>query len=83
MLVQADSGEWLRLKTKNPHKMRFGWAVGYDGRTLGAEELSRDVEGLAADDNNLLAVEELLGDNGGETAKEMALAVNDNLEDVC
>lgn len=61
--------------------MNFGWAVEDDGRTLGAEELSRDVESLAADDNDLLAVEELLGDNGGETAKEMALAVNDDLED--
>lgn len=32
-------------------------------RTLGAEELSRDVEVLTADDNDLLAAEELLGDD--------------------
>lgn len=62
--------------------MEFGWAVEDDGRTLSAEELSRDVEGLAADDNDFLAVEELLGDNGGETTKEMALAVNDDLEEM-
>jgi hypothetical protein len=48
-------------------------------RTLSAEELSRDVESLAADNDNLLAVEELLGHDGGQTAKEMALAVNDDL----
>ena len=48
-------------------------------RTLGAEELARDVEVLAADDNDLLAVEELLGNNAGKTAEEMALAVNDDL----
>lgn len=46
---------------------------------LGAEELARDVEGLAADDNDLLAVEELLGDDAGEATKEVALAVDDDL----
>lgn len=49
-------------------------------RTLGAEELARDVEGLAADNNDLLAVEELLGDNAGKTAQQVALAVDDNLK---
>jgi len=48
-------------------------------RTLRAEELAGDVEGLAADDNDLLAIEELLGDNGGEATKEMALAIDDDL----
>ena len=48
-------------------------------RTLSAEELSRDVEGLAADDDNLLAVEELLGDGRGQTTEKVALAVDDNL----
>lgn len=50
-----------------------------DRRTLSAEELSGDVEGLAADDNNLLTAQKLLGDNRGQTAKEMALAINDDL----
>ena len=49
------------------------------GRTLRAEEFARDVEGLAADNDDLLAVEELLGDNAGKTAEEMALAVDDDL----
>lgn len=49
-------------------------------RTLRAEELAGDVEGLAADDDDLLAVEELLGDNAGEAAEEMALAVDNDLE---
>ena len=48
-------------------------------RTLGAEELSGDVDLLAANDDELLAVEKLLGHSGGQTTKEMALAVNDNL----
>jgi hypothetical protein len=48
-------------------------------RTLRAEELAGDVEGLAANNNNLLAVEELLGDDAGEATEEVALAVNDDL----
>lgn len=47
---------------------------------LGTEELARDVEGLGADNDDLLAVEKLLGDDGGKTTKEMALAVDDDLE---
>jgi hypothetical protein len=46
-------------------------------RTFGAEELAGDVQSLAAHNNNLLAVEELLGDGAGEATKQMALAVND------
>jgi len=45
---------------------------------LRTEELSRDVEGLTADDNDLLTAKELLGDNRGESAKEMALAIDDD-----
>jgi len=45
---------------------------------LGAEELSRDVEGLTTDNNDLLTAKELLGDNGGESAKKMALAIDDD-----
>ena len=45
---------------------------------LRAEELARDVEGLAADNNNLLTIEKLLSDDGGETAKEVALAIDDD-----
>jgi len=48
-------------------------------RTLRAEEFAGDVEGLAADNDDLLAVEELLGDDGGEATKKVALAVNDDL----
>lgn len=48
-------------------------------RTLSAEELAGDVESLAADNNDLLAIEELLGDDGGQATKEMALAINDDL----
>jgi hypothetical protein len=45
-------------------------------RTLRSEELSRDVEGLAAHDNDLLAVEQLLRDRAGQTAEQMALSVD-------
>jgi len=44
---------------------------------LGAEEGSRGVDELAADDNDLLAVEDLLGDDRGQPSEEVALAVND------
>lgn len=50
-------------------------------RTLRAEELSRDVESLAADDNDLLAAQQLLGNDTGETTQKVALAVNDDLVD--
>jgi len=45
---------------------------------LRAEELSGNVEGLGADDHDLLAVQQLLGHNGRKTAKEMALAIDHN-----
>lgn len=57
-----------------------GCVSGWVGRrTLRAEELARDVELLAADNNNLLAVQKLLGDSGGQAAEKVALAVDDNL----
>lgn len=46
-------------------------------RTLRAEELARDVEGLTSHNNDLLAVEELLGDGAGEATEQVALAVDD------
>lgn len=52
-----------------------------DERTLGAEELPRDVESLATDDNNLLAAQQLLGNDAGKAAQKVALAVNDDLAD--
>lgn len=48
--------------------------------TLSAEEFARDVDGFASDDDNLLAVKELLGDGAGKATEEVALAVNDNLQ---
>jgi hypothetical protein len=53
--------------------------VSWGRHTLRAEELAGDVESLAADNNDLLTAQELLGDNGGESAKEMALAIDDDL----
>ena len=48
-------------------------------RTLRAEELAGDVEGLGADDNDLLAAEQLLRDDTGESTEEVTLAVDDDL----
>jgi len=45
---------------------------------LVADEGARDLDLLAADHNNLLAHEELLGHNGGQASEKVALAVNDN-----
>lgn len=45
---------------------------------LVAEEAARDVDLLAPHNDNLLAVQNLLGDNGGQPAKKMALAINDD-----
>ena len=46
-------------------------------RTLRAEELSRDVEGLAAHYNDLLTIEQLLRDRAGQATEQVALSVND------
>jgi hypothetical protein len=45
---------------------------------LGAEELARDVESLGADNDDLLAVEELLRNDAGEAAQKVALAIDDD-----
>jgi hypothetical protein len=46
-------------------------------RTLRAEELAGDVQGLASHDDDLLAVEQLLGDRGGQATEKVPLAVDD------
>lgn len=48
-------------------------------RTLSAEELARDVELLAADNNNLLTVQKLLGDSGGQSSEKMSFSINHDL----
>lgn len=58
----------------------FEWEGRAGRRTLCAEELSGNVEGLAPDDNDLLSIEKLLGDDTGETTEKMTLAVNDDLK---
>jgi len=45
---------------------------------LVTEEGTRDVQLLAADDNDALTGEGLLGNNGGEATQEMAFTVDDN-----
>lgn len=48
-------------------------------RTLRAEELAGDVEGLTSHDDDLLTVEQLLGDSAGQTTEEVSFAVDDDL----
>jgi hypothetical protein len=50
-------------------------------RTLRTEELSRDVQGLSSNNNDLLAVEQLLSNGTGQPTKEVALAIDRNLCD--
>jgi hypothetical protein len=47
--------------------------------TLRTEELPGDVQGLAAHDDDLLAVEQLLGHSTGQPAKEVTLAIDRDL----
>ena len=48
-----------------------------DGRTLRAEELAGDVQSLTSHNDNLLAVEQLLSDRGGQATEKVPLAVDD------
>lgn len=48
-------------------------------RTLRTEELAGDVEGLTSHDDDLLTVEQLLGDSAGQTTEEVSFAVDDDL----
>lgn len=69
----------LRVAVSSPTVRSFVCRVFGVQRTLSAEELSRDVEGLAANDNDLLALEELLSNGRGEATEEVALAIDGDL----
>lgn len=56
---------------------RYQSGIDSGRRTLRAEELAGDVEGFTSHDNDLLAVEQLLGDSAGKAAEQVALAVDD------
>ena len=43
-----------------------------------SEKFTGDVQGFGSDNDNLLAVQDLLGHNGGQTTQQVALTVNDN-----
>ena len=45
---------------------------------LCAEEAARDVEVFSTDDDNALAIQKLLCDNGGKAPEQVSLSVNDN-----
>ena len=46
--------------------------------TLGTEEGPGNVQLFGTDDNDTLAIEDLLGDNGGQTTQKVTLTVNNN-----
>ena len=52
-----------------------------EGRTLRAEEFAGDVKSLAADNDYLLAVEQLFCDSASQATEQVSLAVDDNLSD--
>jgi len=45
---------------------------------LVSEELTGDVQGLASDNDNLLTVQQLLGDDRSQTTQQVALTVDNN-----
>lgn len=47
------------------------------GRTLRAEELAGDVQGLTSHDDDLLTLKQLLGYGAGKATEQVALAVDD------
>lgn len=57
-------------------KSKYG--IGFE-RTLRTEELAGDVKGLTSHDDDLLAIEQLLGNSAGQATKKVSLAVNDDL----
>lgn len=61
-----------KIKKKKPGEDRIK-------RTLRTEELAGDVEGFTSHDDDLLAIEQLLGNSASQATKEVSLAVNDDL----
>lgn len=77
--VCSGSSVSIALRCIDSAKPPRGHSRGDCERTLRAEELARDVEGLAADDNDLLTAEELLSDDAGQAAEQVALAIDNDL----
>ena len=48
-------------------------------RTFGAEKASRNIDFFATDNDNLLTIQQLLGDDTGKATVQMAFAVNNDL----
>ena len=70
---QLQGPNFIQCGLPSASLARIGGCV----RTLRAEELAGDVKGLAPHNNDLLAVEELLGDGAGKATEQVALAVDD------
>jgi hypothetical protein len=66
----------LRSLSSVPSSIRVMGAV----RTLRTEELSRDVQGFATNNDDFLAVEQLLSHSAGQPTEEVAFAIDCNLQ---
>jgi hypothetical protein len=71
-LLASRKSEQYDLSGNTPR-----WEKG--GRTFCSEEFARYVEGFAANDYYLLAIEQLFRDSAGQATKQVSFAVNDNL----
>lgn len=74
--VVESSSSFLRDSSVPPIDSK---EIGRVARTLRAEELAGDVEGLTSHNDDLLAVEQLLGNSAGQATQEVSLAVDDDL----
>lgn len=83
MLVQIDESSFVFAGDSSVHStssLNHLLQAILIGHTLGAEELSRNVDSFAAHNDNLLSTEKLLGDDTGKTSEKMAFPINDNLQ---
>jgi hypothetical protein len=68
----------VQYRVLPPEKWK-GRIGGMCERTLRAEELAGDVEGLTSHNDDLLTVKQLLGNSAGQATQEVSLAVDDDL----
>ena len=71
----GEKWKWVKQKTRPGAR---GTKPG--GRTLSSEELSGDVQSLTPHNDNLLAVQQLLGHRGSQASEKMPLAIDDDLQ---
>jgi hypothetical protein len=63
---------------KKKHGLEYGGGGGSGWHTLGTEEGPGNVQVLGTHNDDTLAIEDLLGDNGGQTTQEVTLTIDNN-----